>query len=167
MRLTRPLALLAIVLLLAAASAPPQRSTGPSGLPLPRFASLASSQVNVRAGPGMEFPIRWLYTRPGLPVRIIDEYDVWRLIEDPDGDQGWTHSSLLSTQRTMMIRAPGVQEVRRLADTDSRVVLRAEPGVIGELLNCDQSWCRVEITGRRGWLPRSSIWGVLESEWAS
>jgi SH3-like domain-containing protein len=115
----------------------------------------------------LEFPIRWLYTRPGLPVRILEEYDVWRLIEDPDGDQGWTHSSLLSTQRTMMVRASGVQSVHRLADTESRVVARAEPGAIGELLNCDQTWCRVEIGGRRGWLPRSMVWGVLDYEWRS
>ena len=121
----------------------------------------------MRAGPGLEFPIRWLYSRPGLPVRILEEYDVWRLIEDPDGDQGWTHSSLLSTQRTMMVQAPGVQDVHRLANNNSRVVVRAEQGVIGELLNCDQAWCRVEISGRRGWLPRPAIWGVLDYEWRS
>ena len=168
MHLLRILAVLLVSLaLLTSATAQPQRTTGASGLPLPRFASLASGEVNVRAGPGLEFPIRWLYSRPGLPVRILEEYDVWRLIEDPDGDQGWTHSSLLSTQRTMMVQAPGVQDVHRLANNNSRVVVRAEQGVIGELLNCDQAWCRVEISGRRGWLPRPAIWGVLDYEWRS
>src|SRR3954452_13255672 len=120
--LSRPIPLLLLLLpaLLAGAAAaqqpatpqpapqpPPaaaQHRTGASGLPLPRFASLASSEVNVRTGPGKDSPIHWVYTRPGLPVRIVDEFDVWRLIEDPDGEQGWTHSSLLSLHRTMMVR---------------------------------------------------------------
>jgi SH3-like domain-containing protein len=145
-------------------SAQQQHRTGASGLPLPRFASLASSEVNVRTGPGKDYPIHWVYTRLGLPVRILDEYDVWRLVEDPDGDKGWTHSSLLSLHRTMMVKG-GVQAMRRSADGNSGVVLRAEPGVVGELLNCDHAWCRVEIEGRRGWLPRDAIWGVLPNEW--
>jgi len=171
----RALATLLLALLAAAAALPgaaraqdddptPRRTTGASGLPLPRFASLASSEVNVRTGPGMEFPIRWLYTRPGLPVRVLEEFDVWRLVEDPDGDQGWTHSSLLSTQRNVMVRR-GTQPVRRSAGPEARVLLRAEEGVVGGLLGCEQEWCRVEIADRRGWLPREAVWGVLPGEW--
>src|SRR4051794_482885 len=144
---------------------PAQHRPGASGLPLPRFASLASGEVNVRTGPGKEYPIHWVYTRPGLPVRIVDEYDVWRLVEDPDGDKGWTHSSLLSLRRTVVVKG-GTQAMRRSADANSAVILRAEAGVVGELLNCDHhAWCRVEIDGRRGWLPRDAVWGVLASEW--
>ena len=94
----------------------------------------------------------------------MDEYDVWRLVEDPDGDKGWTHSSLLSLRRTVVVRG-GTQAMRRSADANSAVILRAEAGVVGELLNCDHAWCRVEIDGRRGWLPRDAVWGVLASEW--
>ena len=42
-----------------------QRTVGASGLPLPRFASLAASQVNVRTGPSTDHPIRWVYERAG------------------------------------------------------------------------------------------------------
>ena len=137
--LSRPIPLLLLLLpaLLAGAAAaqqpatpqpPPaaaQHRTGASGLPLPRFASLASSEVNVRTGPGKDYPIHWVYTRPGLPVRIVDEYDVWRLVEDPDGDKGWTHSSLLSLRRTVVVKG-GTQAMRRSADANSAVILRAD-----------------------------------------
>jgi SH3-like domain-containing protein len=158
MRPVLPLLLAALLLGVAARAQddPPRRATGASGLPLPRFASLASGEVNVRTGPGMEFPIRWVYTRPGLPVQVLEEFDVWRLVQDPDGDQGWTHSSLLSTQRNMMVRR-GVQELRRSADPEARVLLRAEEGVVGGLIGCEQDWCRVEIADRRGWLPRAAV----------
>ena len=37
-------------------------------LPLPRFASLDSNEINLRAGPGTDYPILWVYQRKGLPV---------------------------------------------------------------------------------------------------
>ena len=140
------------------------RSVGPSGLPLPRFASLAAREVNVRTGPSFDHPIRWVYSRPGLPVRIVEESDVWRRIEDPDGETGWAHSSLLSVQRMVLVRSGQVQDLRRSADEDGRVVARLEPGVIAALQGCSGDWCRVEVADERGWLPRSAIWGVADAE---
>ena len=91
------------------------RSIGASGLPLPRYASLAAPEVNVRTGPSTDHPIRWVYARAQLPVRIVEEFDVWRRIEDPDGETGWAHSSLLSVRRTVLVRGSGIQELRRAA----------------------------------------------------
>ena len=51
---------------------------GASGLPLPRFVSLKSKRVNLRIGPGTEYAVTWMYTRAGLPVEIIQEYENWR-----------------------------------------------------------------------------------------
>ena len=114
----------------------------------------------MRTGPSTDHPIRWVYARPGLPVRIVEESDVWRRIEDPDGETGWAHSSLLSVRRTVLVTGPGVQEMRRTAAADGRVVARVEPGVIGELVGCEAGWCRIEVADERGWLPRAALWGV-------
>ena len=51
-------------------------------LPVPRFASLRSDKINLRAGPGLEFPVQWVYQRKHMPVEVIGEYDVWRKIRD-------------------------------------------------------------------------------------
>ena len=48
--------------------------------------------------------------------------------------------------------------------SDARVVLLAEPMVIGDLLSCEGAWCLVEIDGRRGWLERGQFYGVAETE---
>ena len=56
---------LAIVLILAAIIA-----TGvgaDTGLPLPRFVSLRSDEVNMRTGPGRRYPVEWVYRRQGQP----------------------------------------------------------------------------------------------------
>ncbi|GBD43124.1 hypothetical protein HRbin40_00589 [bacterium HR40] len=159
------LGLLLSVLFLAAAAAvrAEGKRTGPSGLPLPRWASLASDEVNMRKGPGPEYPIRWVYRRKGLPVRIVDEADVWRKVEDPDGDSGWIHSSLLSSRRTVLVRG-ATAELRRTPSLAARVLLRAEPGVLGTLARCQPEWCLVEFDGVRGWVERRLLWGVDPAE---
>ena len=134
-----------------------------TGLPLPRFVSLAADQVNVRFGPGKQYPVNWVFAREGLPVEIIAEFDTWRKIRDFDGEEGWIHSSLLSSRRTIMVIGD-VRSLRRTPSADARVVLRAEPGVIGTLFDCEETWCRVEIEGRRGWLQRSEFGGTRPGE---
>ena len=134
-----------------------------TGLPLPRFVSLGADEVNLRFGPGEAYPIAWILAREGLPVEIVEEFDTWRKVRLHDGDLGWIHASLLSSRRTVLV-ADEVRALRQNPDREARIVLRAEPGVIGELLDCDDSWCRVEIDGRRGWLQRVEIWGVLPAE---
>jgi SH3-like domain-containing protein len=134
-----------------------------TGLPLPRFVSLGVDEVNLRFGPGESYPIAWILTREGLPVEIVQEFDTWRKVRLHDGDLGWIHASLLSSRRTVLV-ADEVRALRQTPDQEARIVLRAEPGVIGRLLDCDGSWCRVEVEGRRGWLQRAELWGVLPDE---
>jgi SH3-like domain-containing protein len=134
-----------------------------TGLPVPRFVSLASDRVNVRFGPGKQYPINWVFARKELPVEIIAEFDTWRKIRDSEGEEGWIHSSLLSSRRTIMVTGQ-VRDLRRTPSADARVVLRAEPGVIGSLFDCEENWCRVEIEGRRGWLQRDEFWGTRPGE---
>jgi SH3-like domain-containing protein len=134
-----------------------------TGLPLPRFVSLSADQVNLRVGPGEDHPIAWILTREGLPVEIVEEFDTWRQVRLHDDEVGWIHSSLLSGQRTILVEGQ-IRALRQSPDPDARAVLRAEPGVIGELLDCEGSWCRIEIAGRRGWLQRDEFWGTLPDE---
>lgn len=151
------------VLAMVAPLAATAQTVGPSGLPLPRFVSLAGESINVRSGPSKSYPIRWVYTRLGLPVKIVEEFDAWRKIVDHEGDEGWIHGSLLSKRRTVVVTAE-LLELRRTPDPGARVLLKAERGVIGRLLDCDARWCFLDIAGRRGWAERSAIWGVLEDE---
>ena len=161
----RQFALIACVLLLLpiSAQAQPKIVVGPSGLPLPRFVSLAESEVNARTGPGREYPIRWIYARRDLPVKIVEEYDVWRKFQDYEGGEGWVHSQLLTSRRNIVVLGT-IRDLRRTASDDSRVLLRAEPGVVGHLLSCTSQWCFVEIADSRGWVHRDAIWGVLDDE---
>jgi SH3-like domain-containing protein len=137
-----------------------------SGLPLPRFVSLRSDEVNLRTGPGQRYPIDWIYARKDLPVEVIAEFEAWRKIRDWQGTEGWVHQSMLSGRRMMVVI--GAQRQLRGSDGDSAdVVAVVEPGVLGRLLQCprNRDYCRVDVGQTQGWFKRDEIWGVYKGEW--
>ncbi len=131
--------------------------------PLPRFASLRSNEVNLRAGPGTQYPVEWVFLRRDLPVEIVAEYGRWRKVRDVDGSLGWVHQSLLSRRRWVMVRGT-VQELYRAPTDGAEPVLRVEPGVLGRLLACREEWCHIDVAGHEGWLMRRQLWGVYANE---
>jgi SH3-like domain-containing protein len=153
----------------AMATAAADASVGPSGLPLPRFVSLKSGRVNSRIGPGVNYPVDWLYLKPGLPMEIIQEYDNWRRVRDSDGSEGWINQSLLSGKRTA-ITAPwqrGKDTAIRLLEEpeqDAAAVAVIEPGVIGKINQCNGQWCEMTFEGHTGWLNQSLVWGAYPGE---
>jgi SH3-like domain-containing protein len=144
-------------------------SVGPSGLPLPRFVSLKSGRVNSRIGPGVNYPVDWLYLKPGLPMEIIQEFDNWRRVRDSDGSEGWINQSLLSGKRTA-ITAPWQRgkdaSIRLLEEPeqDATTIAVIEPGVIGKINQCNGQWCEMTFQGHTGWLNQSLVWGAYPGE---
>ncbi|MEE8392991.1 MAG: SH3 domain-containing protein [Rhodospirillales bacterium] len=136
-----------------------------TGLPLPRFASLRADEVNMRTGPGVQYPVEWVYHRKRLPVEIIAEYATWRKVRDWQGAQGWLHRSMLDGERTIIVTG-NIRSLRKKDDVKSEVVARAEPGVIGILLMCPDGsgWCQIEADGHKGWLRRVDFWGIHRDE---
>lgn len=141
----------------------PAQAEPESGPRLPRFASLGSSEINVRTGPGSQYPITWKYVRAGLPVEIVAEFEYWRKIRDHDGSVGWVHKSLLSGKRFASVEG-ATRVLYDDAGEDSRPLLRLEPGVIVRVERCKADWCRVKVEDSRGWLKRDWLWGVYADE---
>ena len=134
-----------------------------SNLEIPRFVTLKSNKVNMRAGPGKEYPIQWEYQRKGLPLKVVGEFDVWRKVTDHEGTTGWMHVRTLSVKRMVLITDTTVK-IHRRANEDSAVVAVAEKGVISELESCRGGWCKIKAGELSGWLYRKSLWGLLEGE---
>ena len=132
-------------------------------LPVPRFVSLRADEVNLRTGPGERYPIDWVLTRKGLPVEIVEEFEAWRKIRDAQGTEGWVHQRMVTGTRNVIVTGE-LRTLRADADSAAPAVARAEPGVIAHLLDCRESWCRVELQGMKGWLKRSEVWGVYPTE---
>lgn len=132
-------------------------------LPLPRFASLKADEVNLRTGPGMDYPIEWVYKRRHLPVEITAEFEQWRRIRDYQGTVGWIHQALLSGKRSAIVLTKERMLLRKPHD-GAQPVLRAAPGVHVGVLTCTGIWCLVEASGTDGWVHQTALWGVYENE---
>jgi SH3-like domain-containing protein len=139
-----------------------QAAATPSGQPVPRFVSLKSDVANGREGPSRNHRILWVYQRRGLPLKVVQEWEGWRKVEDPFGDQTWLLSNMLEKRRTIYVLGEDGGDVllRARPDLESKVRASVERGVIGELRTCSRGWCEVRIGETEGWAPRRVLWGT-------
>jgi SH3-like domain-containing protein len=138
-----------------------------SGLPVPRYVSLKSDHVNVRAGPTKDNDVAWVYTRSGLPVEITAEFENWRRVRDSEGAEGWVYHSLLSGRRTAVVTMKSKDDLaplRESADPMSVVTARLQAGVVAQVKKCSSNWCHVVGNGFDGWIEQPRLWGVYADE---
>ena len=145
-------------------AAPRDPNKGPvTNLPLPRYVSLKGGEGNARRGPSLSHRIDWVFRHPGMPLRVVAEFGHWRRVEDQDGAGGWVHYSLLSGVRTAIVMTD-MAELRARPDQNASVIARAEAGAIVRLHECNKGWCRVSGGGEKGWVAKTSLWGVDPDE---
>ena len=136
---------------------------------LPRYASLSSNEVNMRAGPGKQYPIKWVYQRKGYPIEIIREYDIWYKIRDIEGYSGWIYKGLISSKRMALVTIPPSTErqttyLYRKTSTQSDQIALLENGAQVAIDSCNGPWCEISSQGIKGWIPRKLLWGIYEHE---
>jgi len=159
-----PLVVIAMILPLSLGLAQENRiSVRGSNLEIPRFVTLKTNTVNMRAGPGREYPILWEYKRRGLPLKVIAEFDTWRKVTDHEGTTGWMHVSTLSIKRIALVRDTTAR-IHDNPENQAQVLAVAERGVLLEIEQCQPQWCRISARNVKGWIVRPSIWGVLDNE---
>ncbi len=134
-----------------------------SHLPVPRFATLRSGEVNMRTGPGTRYPIEWVYTHRGLPVEVIAEYDIWRRVRDPEGSEGWVNKTELTGKRAAIVTGVA-HDLHKSNDDQSTIVAHIEGGAVGQLLSCDPDWCKLKFDSVKGYLRKTNFWGAYPSE---
>jgi len=130
----------------------------------PYWASIASGQALTHTGPGKNYPNVWLYQRRDLPVRVVKKYDTWRLIQDPDGAQGWMLVTLLSDRRTAIVKPGEPRSLRAKPDDGAQVRYTVEQGVVGRIDKCANGWCRIAVGKREGYIHTADLWGVTPEE---
>lgn len=160
-----------LVLMLGGGTATASEQTTPgttSGLPVPRFVSLKSDKVNVRAGPTKDHGVAWVYNRSALPVEVTAEFENWRRIRDWEGAEGWVYHSLLSGKRTALVspqnKGKELLDLRDKPDAASGINARLQHGVLASVKRCKDGWCRLTGEGFDGWIEQVRLWGVYPKE---
>lgn len=166
----------ALAAFIAAAVAPAGGQTptppGPDGAQK-RYFSLKSDRVQLREGPGAEYPASWVFKRTGLPVEILREHQAWREVTDSTGTVGWVHNSLLSRRRTALVLPWEIKDgdpsrasalLREDDSESSNAIARIEAGTLVSIISCEKGWCRVSIADYRGFVEQSKLWGTSPNE---
>jgi SH3-like domain-containing protein len=154
----------ALLLLLTGAQMPVTAPGDDAGQKVPRFVSLHSDKVNLRTGPGQQYPIEWVLTRRDMPVEIVAQFEHWRRIREWDGTIGWVQQHMVDDKRFVVVEKGTDRPLRAQPDPAGAIVTRAEPGAIARLAECRAAWCRIETASVAGWLPRRDLWGVYADE---
>mgnify|MGYP000218079339 FL=1 len=123
------------------------------------FLMLKNSKVNVRYGPSFDYPIKFIYKKKFLPVKIIDRKENFRKIIDHKMNNGWIHisqlkkvKSLITLQEQFMFQKPS---------KFSKPVAKLEPGRLLLIKKCEKSWCKVYSEDTLGWIEINDIWGKI------
>ena len=124
-----------------------------------RFLSLKKNKTNVRYGPGLDYPIKYIYRKVNLPVRQIDKKENWRRVIFLDNNSGWIHWSQLKPSNSIITLDTKI--LFQNASNFSKPIARLEKGRLLIIIKCEKDWCKVTTNGHSGWIKAQKVWGSI------
>ena len=122
------------------------------------FLSLKKDKVNVRYGPGFEYPIKYIYKKIDLPIKQIDKKENFRRIIDLKNNSGWIHVSQLKKVNSVI---PKVDKILFSKPSNfSKPLAKIEKGRVLLIQNCSENWCKVKTGSFKGWIKIENTWGM-------
>ena len=121
------------------------------------FLSLKKNKTNVRYGPGLDYPIKYIYRKVNLPVRQIDKKENWRRVIFLDNNSGWIHWSQLKPSNSIIIIEEKI--LFKKPTVFSEPFVRLEKGRLLVIKKCEEDWCNVRTGNYVGWIEVKNTWG--------
>ena len=122
------------------------------------FLTLKYNKVNVRQGPSSEYPVKFIYKKKYLPVKIIDSKDNFRKIIDLKNNDGWIHTSQL-TKKKSAINISNLSIVFKKPNIYSQPLVRLEKGKMVTIKKCKGEWCKILVQNNQLWIQKKFLWG--------
>ena len=121
------------------------------------FLSLKKNKVNVRYGPSLESPIKYIYKKKNLPIMQIDKKENFRRIIDFKNNSGWIHISQLKKINSVI---PLKDKVLFQKPTNfSKPIAKIKKGRVLLIQKCIDDWCKIKSEKYRGWINNEQLWG--------
>jgi SH3-like domain-containing protein len=143
---------------------------------IPYYASIKSSEVNVRKGPNTRYPISWVYKKKGEPVEVIAQFEHWNRIRDVTGDEGWVKTIMLNKKRSAIIIIASNKEEKQKQNVKLFAKLYREPNASSKVFaniesskrvlleKCQKQWCQIKVNNILAWIEKQYLWGVYVNE---
>ena len=121
------------------------------------FLSLKKNKVNVRYGPGFDFPVKYFYEKKNLPIKQIDQKDNFRRIIDYEKNSGWIHVSQLKKVNSVITTKDKI--LFKKSTIFSEPIAKIEKGRLLIIKKCEDKWCKISTQKFEGWIKKNNLWG--------
>ena len=118
---------------------------------------LKNSKVNVRMGPGLDYPVKFIYKKKYLPVKVIDKKENFRKVIDHKKNSGWIHISQLKKVNSVIVLSNRI--LFKKPTFNSKPIANIESGRLFILEKCKKDWCEVNSQNYSGWINMDNVWG--------
>ena len=125
-----------------------------------KFLSLKKDKVNVRYGPGFDYPVKYIYKKKNLPIKQIDQKENFRRIIDHKKNSGWIHVSQLKKVNSVIPLEDKI--IFKKSTFFSKPLAKVKKGRLLIIDKCDLKWCRVKTESFKGWIDKKQLWGILK-----
>ena len=126
-----------------------------------KFLSLKKNEVNVRYGPSLDNPIKYIYRKINLPVKQIDKKENWRRIIDLKNNSGWIHTSQLREKSNSIIVLKDKILFKKPSNF-SKPIAKLELGRLLIIKKCENNWCKITTGNYSGWIKADNVWGSIK-----
>ena len=126
-----------------------------------KFLSLKKNEVNVRYGPSLDDPIKYIYRKINLPVKQIDKKENWRRIIDLRNNSGWIHTSQLREKSNSIIVLKDKILFKKPSNF-SKPIAKLELGRLLIIKKCENNWCKITTGNYSGWIKADNVWGSIK-----
>ena len=124
-----------------------------------KFLMLKNEKVNVRYGPSFDYPIKYIYKKIYLPIKVIDKKENFRRIIDHKKNSGWIHISQLKQSKSFITVSHKI--IFKKPTKFSKPLAKLDIGRLLLVKKCERSWCYVETGIFKGWIENESVWGKI------
>jgi len=124
------------------------------------FLSLKYNKVNVRQGPGFNYPVKFVYTKKYIPLKVIDSHENFKKIIDFSKNSGWVHYTQLSKKRSA-INIKNNSIIFKKPEIYSKPLARIEIGKLIIIKKCKKLWCKINANEFTGWIKKEYLWGKV------
>ncbi len=121
------------------------------------YLMLKNSKVNVRMGPGLDYPVKFIYKKKNLPVKVIDNKENFRKVIDHKKNSGWIHISQLKKINSIIVISNRI--LFKKPTLNSNPIANIESGRLFVLKKCKKDWCEVSSLNYTGWINMDNVWG--------
>ena len=123
------------------------------------FLSLKKNKVNVRYGPSLESPIKFIYKKRNLPIKQIDKKENWRRVIDLKNNSGWIHWSQLKPINSIIPLEDKI--LFKKPSNFSKPLAKIQRGRVLVLKKCKEGWCKIKLDKFNGWIKTDNVWGLV------